>query len=430
MKKFYSFLLAAATIASSAIAGNRVPELSVKALDLEVKNIQNSIQDLTKISSHKAPAAQDEATVQYPQDLENIPARFNFTLIEQNGEYPLGTEVTFSDGSEYSDDDKETVIVYTMSNFLDGVYNDAITTHPVEVYYYPEDGYLVIPENQTYITYDSTDFTLWCTVSEYPGYVFCPNWIFQYNPATRSFDLINQLPISLSEDQTEPEMCTIDAIYMATQKEDGVYPIIVLDSNNFSISTFDAIGTMNFTSELQEGAQEFHATVFAQVDENTLTICNFADGLCDVPMTIDAKAKTLTANKVQVSDITNYKAYLSAADAEGNNAAGSRKYILTSTYTVKDGKTNITVPSWNAFFYQMGVGDLAYFYPMVNTTIVLDFDLDAYAEAGINNIAADAIDANAPVEYYNLQGIRVATPEAGQLLIKRQGNKASKVVIR
>ena len=51
--------------------------------------------------------------------------------------------------------------------------------------------------------------------------------------------------------------------------------------------------------------------------------------------------------------------------------------------------------------------------------------------AGIENVAADAeFDANAPVEYFNLQGIRVANPEAGQLLIKRQGNKATKVIIR
>lgn len=52
-------------------------------------------------------------------------------------------------------------------------------------------------------------------------------------------------------------------------------------------------------------------------------------------------------------------------------------------------------------------------------------------QSGVENVAADAeLDVNAPVEYFNLQGIRVATPEAGQLLIKRQGNKASKVVIR
>lgn len=54
----------------------------------------------------------------------------------------------------------------------------------------------------------------------------------------------------------------------------------------------------------------------------------------------------------------------------------------------------------------------------------------AFDIAGVENIAADVEDLNAPVEYYNLQGIRVAQPEAGQLLIQRQGNKATKVVIR
>jgi thiol-disulfide isomerase/thioredoxin len=53
-------------------------------------------------------------------------------------------------------------------------------------------------------------------------------------------------------------------------------------------------------------------------------------------------------------------------------------------------------------------------------------------ESGINSVNADAAvsDLNAPVEYFNLQGMRVENPEAGQLLIKRQGNTATKVVIR
>ena len=37
--------------------------------------------------------------------------------------------------------------------------------------------------------------------------------------------------------------------------------------------------------------------------------------------------------------------------------------------------------------------------------------------------------ADAPVEYFNLQGVRVAAPEAG-IFIRRQGNKVEKVVIR
>ncbi len=46
-------------------------------------------------------------------------------------------------------------------------------------------------------------------------------------------------------------------------------------------------------------------------------------------------------------------------------------------------------------------------------------------QSGVANIEADE---NAPVEYYNLQGIRVANPQGG-IFIRRQGNKATKVVL-
>lgn len=46
--------------------------------------------------------------------------------------------------------------------------------------------------------------------------------------------------------------------------------------------------------------------------------------------------------------------------------------------------------------------------------------------AAIANVDADNV--SAPVEYFNLQGIRVAAPEAGQLLIRRQGTESKKIV--
>jgi len=52
---------------------------------------------------------------------------------------------------------------------------------------------------------------------------------------------------------------------------------------------------------------------------------------------------------------------------------------------------------------------------------------DIPESAGIDEIAAD--ENNAPVEYYNLQGVRVENPENG-LYIRRQGSKVEKVVIR
>ncbi len=45
-----------------------------------------------------------------------------------------------------------------------------------------------------------------------------------------------------------------------------------------------------------------------------------------------------------------------------------------------------------------------------------------------NGIADIVADENAPVEYFNLQGIRVANPENG-VFIRRQGSSVSKVVL-
>lgn len=49
------------------------------------------------------------------------------------------------------------------------------------------------------------------------------------------------------------------------------------------------------------------------------------------------------------------------------------------------------------------------------------------AESAISEIEAD--NANAPVEYFNLQGIRVANPDNG-IFIRRQGSKVSKIMIK
>lgn len=48
-------------------------------------------------------------------------------------------------------------------------------------------------------------------------------------------------------------------------------------------------------------------------------------------------------------------------------------------------------------------------------------------KSGVDPIIAEEIDA--PVEYYNLQGVKVANPESG-LYIRVQGNKATKVLIK
>ena len=37
---------------------------------------------------------------------------------------------------------------------------------------------------------------------------------------------------------------------------------------------------------------------------------------------------------------------------------------------------------------------------------------------------------NAPAEYYDLNGVRVAAPADGTIVIRRQGNEVSKLLVR
>ena len=56
-------------------------------------------------------------------------------------------------------------------------------------------------------------------------------------------------------------------------------------------------------------------------------------------------------------------------------------------------------------------------------------DLKVYAADGGSAVAEIAADENAPVEYFNLQGVRVNNPENGLYIVK-QGNKVEKRIIR
>lgn len=51
-----------------------------------------------------------------------------------------------------------------------------------------------------------------------------------------------------------------------------------------------------------------------------------------------------------------------------------------------------------------------------------------FPETGIDNVVAG--EADAPVKYFNLQGIEVVKPAAGQVVIRKQGNNATKFMAR
>jgi hypothetical protein len=120
-----------------------------------------------------------------------------------------------------------------------------------------------------------------------------------------------------------------------------------------------------------------------------------------------------------------------SADAWGTYADG---VVTFDEVVIPEGATEETectsALSWSQATYDTSTGAVTY---KDWSSIVWDPQICNIGgeSSGVKTVNADATsDLNAPVEYFNLQGIRIATPEAGQLLIKRQGSKATKVVIR
>ena len=69
--------------------------------------------------------------------------------------------------------------------------------------------------------------------------------------------------------------------------------------------------------------------------------------------------------------------------------------------------------------------------PLFDGGIIYDFQLlyvgDIFDPTGIHDVQLDK-NTNAPVEYYNLQGIRVSEPTKGGIYIRRQGNVSTKIM--
>lgn len=53
-----------------------------------------------------------------------------------------------------------------------------------------------------------------------------------------------------------------------------------------------------------------------------------------------------------------------------------------------------------------------------------------YTKAGGSGVATIAADENAPVKYYNLQGAEVVNPEAGSIVICKQGANVKKMIVK
>lgn len=145
---------------------------------------------------------------------------------------------------------------------------------------------------------------------------------------------------------------------------------------------------------------------------------------------------------IDASDPTNLIIPLQATGL-GGKTDGAYGYMSTSYYDLVneqetedalkitltdngDGTSTISFPYRSGFIYAQTSGGTYYASNYADVLSYVTFP----TFSGINEVKADIDNSNAPVEYFNLQGVRIVNPEAGQFVIKRQGSEVTKLIVR
>lgn len=176
--------------------------------------------------------------------------------------------------------------------------------------------------------------------------------------------------------------------------------------------------------------------------------CHVAD-ITGVYVTVSAPSTVkITSDYVQANTTTTFSASAGAPDSDAAGKVQRLAYFemgSTTSTAPQDIKFEGTAKgSWNLFTYKRNGKD-NYGFPLRYIDVVFygvkpgekvgwanyqslhaGYTPVPYSGAGVGEIA---VDENAPIEYFNLQGMKVAQPENG-IYIERQGSKTRKVVIK
>lgn len=163
----------------------------------------------------------------------------------------------------------------------------------------------------------------------------------------------------------------------------------------------------------QEGTEEDPLTVESVISMNSLNAGPFCvTGIIEGNCASSAKdgvlqtTTTLTATNIVLKDADNK--LIAVALPSGSDARTKLNLVDNENIT---GETVVVKGKLETYFGAAGVKETEYVSGL----------------SGIESVVAE--DSNAPVEYFNLQGVRVDEPQNG-LYIRRQGSTVTKVIVK
>lgn len=414
MKKFYSLALAAAVAAGS---------LSASALEKAPRTVE--------LNANPALTLKVEAPAFTKAETTSVSSRADRNMA---GDYFISCDMRTQSGTiELFDPMPITAGTEANSYVIDQlIYSDA---NPINAKYETVDvngqtlELLVIPAGQVWFTVNGRDCLLVAACSNASGWGADETGDLEFLIEEIDGDVILSPAWSFGSGYTS----CIGWVYKDETNRGSYFANTEFYMANGVFTGQNVTGQDETTGDLQFTAvtAPIYASGFKQAGKNNLEISGIATTRYTMdPLTLviadngDATATNVVAGNYYTDNTqtTTVPAYY------WNGEVSDADAVVTATFTEADGKSTITFASDVLFAAMKENGKWSWVAAWSEPKIVINHTFGYVA--GVENIAADVEDLNAPVEYYNLQGIRVAQPEAGQLLIQRQGNKATKVVIR
>lgn len=414
MKKLYTLLLAAAVTLTAAAASPFQGVRNDSPMRNEVKFTDSKVANLTYSSEAVAKAAMTANSranefpsidskymlISYPDNEKTSTADANPCHLYEDESVGAGKGFYFLENFIMSGTDK---IECTMEYGDVTVQDQTVTVLK-----------LVIPSETTLYSYNGETYKLRLFGYDEEGTpgIYSNNIEFWYAQGAWVFPFKEGMGIAWINSQSRGSWI-VDPTMVPTN---GTYKGLVVTEVNDDGSIADS--------------QDIVTDVYAEFDEksNTLLLANFGDFRKLITLSVDLTKQEAVATDQTVADIpynpgTGY-VYIDGKLMDMSPTATN----FTAALRNENGKTIMTnEQSWIIIEPNeiLGNPNNVWYSIILGSKITLDFEIPGLS--GISNVTV--ADENAPVEYYNLQGVRVANPENG-LYIKRQGNKATKVLVK
>lgn len=394
MKKIYTLLLAAAVGVSAASAQAPMKKnLPLRAQAMELTQATQA--QAVEAASHK---------------MAKLPAKADAKVADIAGTYYLFGKLLTGQNSGLDVNIAASGDAYTMefpdleSNKINCAFGDVTFTQAGQTIVIP---CLSIPTGQVLFTQDGVDYKIYLTGLE------------------------DGKPTAFKDE-------TIYFVY-----EDGIFYPLYEDTglgwlnskysgNGFvsGVTMFPLNANMFTNVSDYSGATDKEFPMFVGQNGSEISMIGFGGILSKLNLTYDPAQEVVYGQK-QILDSwvgeDNKEHQLLLCTVDG----GQLYAVVVFGVEEENGKTYLTYP--DKIYAYCNDEDEEYagtYYIYQNTEIELNWLMSEAYTAGVNDIiSSEAVDTDAPVEYYNLQGVRVTEPAAG-LYIKRQGKTVTKVVIR